>query len=292
LDRAGNVVGINTWSVVGKSLGFAVHVDHLIQLRKEIDQRLRPLPLVGLCIVTDPEVAAECQQYATESETQSDDDAQEQSRRTPNRRDSLAAHIKRLQAIAEAHPKDRKGFEALMAVCSAVQYHQTPLAARALDDAARRLAANHLAEERLEGVLLQLWLPRPEVLALARKAAKESPHADVRGIAMYMHVRLLSWTPVSERIHTAEVRDILERLVKEHPKLHLQNARLEKSPEELLFAVNHLVDGTTPPNISGVDHQGGKFELSTFGPTASARAASCTRRAGTWCNDSRNRRSL
>jgi len=225
LDRSGNLVGINTWGASG-NLSFAVHVRHLLALRKEFANRPIPLP--------------------------------------------LPAYVKQLQATAEAHPKDRAGFAALMAICVMLD-SRSPLftnpvfTARTFDDSARRLTAHHLAEERMDAVLPLLdGVPRPEVITLVQKVAKESPHPEARGLALDVLAGLLVRVPLGHRAYAPEIRDLLAKVAAEYPGTRMSGASIGKQVERLLFAYNHLVEGAVAPDIAAVDHQGDKLELRQF----------------------------
>ena len=57
LNTYGQVIGMNTWVAHGENLGFAIHVDHIIDATKQASTEPTPLPLRGSGIITDPQVA-------------------------------------------------------------------------------------------------------------------------------------------------------------------------------------------------------------------------------------------
>jgi len=176
-----------------------------------------------------------------------------------HRVDTLAL-AKRMQAIADAHPRTDAEARALAWILS----HEmgSDLAGPALD----RLVANHPGSDVLARVVMRLEQRRgAETDALLDRLAEDSPSPAVRGAALYVAAKRAAeprWSGSQRKPEQAEA--LLERVVSEYGDVEIGKRKLGNLARGDLFEMRELAIGKVAPDIEGEDLDGVAFKLSDY----------------------------
>ncbi|MBI2481622.1 MAG: redoxin domain-containing protein [Planctomycetia bacterium] len=196
---------------------------------------------------------------------------------------------KRFLALAEDHPQDPAGAEAMLWVVENVRGRSETTKALEL------MQANHLDSERLGSACGNIARSRSLAAEkLLRALLEKSPHAEVKAQACYYLALLLDSEAVvidqlraepdlAPRVlqyygkdygeHLASLNadelarqreQVYETMLNSFPDVTAQDTPLGKVAERALFGIRQLSVGRIAPEIEGEDIHGDKFKLSDF----------------------------
>jgi hypothetical protein len=122
-----------------------------------------------------------------------------------------------------------------------------------------KILKHHVQREELAAVFTGLGYDDASKTFLAT-VAEESPHANVRGMALYASASTIARNPDKSHEYAA----LLSRIVNEYPDLTYRGRNLAKSLAGKLFAAQNLAIGKVAPEMEGVDVDGTPMKLSDF----------------------------
>lgn len=203
------------------------------------------------------------------------------------------AYAERMMELAKDNPEESVAFDALVWIVNASS-------GSALVDvqtaAVAQLVENHLEDARLADVCTRLsYAVTKPGETLLRTAAKESPHGEVRGKALFSlagtlkmkadsvvqfehmdsetleqakhswgedYVRELGQQDPDALVKEAET--LFEQIAAEYADLELGTSTLGRQAESCLFEIRNLAVGMVAPDIEGEDFDGEIFALSDY----------------------------
>ncbi len=270
LTVAGELVGINTWVADGRNLGFAISVEHLVQLRNRISPQPQPLPLPDAAVVVGARVASlsrdydkELQEFAFRFRSAKDQDALVKVLRGHPAPTYLArcldamqqsdADSDRVDALLLAHqiwPNSTMGLRA-------GRRHLVKMYELVDDDLAQSEAIQRTALPLGNGAY------GPELSTLLHKMFRSHPQPSVRARAGLALVNAMQTDARAER-YLPEQIEMLERLKSLFPNEEIAGVRLEDTAREKLVQLRSLAVGSKPQNLAGRDHVGAPLRLSDY----------------------------
>lgn len=268
LTRHGNVVGVHSWIAREHNLGFAVHVRHLIQLRKKLGDAVQSLPLPGFGLVTDRRVAAFMsgfkRDYAVLLQRMQQAESKEEAMTIMIEGHPAGDCAEQLLELAQGDRDKSTAFDALLAVCQIAQ-DESGKSSQALAKATRLLGDEHLTDERMGDVASILaTLPRDEVFLLLRKVIQENPHRDVKAIACFSLAQALARYDRGPQRFGPEIVNLLQEVVDEFSDVQYGQWSPDEETKKALFAFRHLCVGRPAPDIVGKGLDGVPFRLSEY----------------------------
>ena len=269
MDKRGNLVAINTWVAEGQNLGFAVHASHLRELLKsELEDQLYPLPIPGLGLIIDPDVAAVADEFVREYQVVLQEawaaESQEQAAELLTAKDPAPRYASRLLDLARTHSHEDTGFEALLYLCQ-ISRGNSIKSNISLSEAIRRLTADYPDHERMNEVAIALaGVPRKNALELLRRVIERSPHHGVRGVACYCLATALINADQGSGRYGPDIIALLQRVESEYKEVRVGGWLLSEDVEDQLFAMKHLSIGRPAPDIVGKDLDGVAFSLNDY----------------------------
>lgn len=270
LTTSGELVGINTWVAQGRNLGFAISVDHLMQLRNSISPQPRPLPLPDAAVVVGARAASlsrdydkELQEFAFRFQSAEDRDTLVKILRGHPAPTYLAkcldvmqqsdADSDRVDALLLAHqiwPNLAMGFQA-------GRRHLVKM---------YELVDDNLAQsEAIQRTVLPLGNGAycPQLSTLLRKMFRSHPQPSVRARAGLALVNAMQTDRRAER-YIPEQIELLERLKSLFPDEEIAGVPLEDTARENLIRLRSLRVGAKTQNLAGRDHLGAPLRLSDY----------------------------
>ncbi len=267
LTHAGDLVGINTWVAEERDLGFAVSVEHLMQLRQEISSHPQPLPLPDAPVIVGSKVASlardyqgELQSLALTLQAASDEDAVAELIKTRNPGPTYLAKCAsvmqesesvadKVDALLLAHEiwsnvGLRAGRRHLVKLYQEVDEHVAR--SKPIGRAILRLGRGHYGSE---------------LSALLRMVMKSHPQNTVRARAGLALLQAMAADYRAARF-VPEQLEILERLQSRFPDEGLAGTRLDVWAEERLIRLRSLSVGSPAQSLAGRDHLGAPLRLS------------------------------
>lgn len=278
LSRAGKVVGINSWITRDVNFGFAMAIQHLIDLMPKMTDSAIPLADVnrqkslheswlGMGPI-DPEVNSIIEEYkrgmeefiALLSRAKTREDYEKIFKtKNPSKR-----HAPRLVKFAAEKSKSPAAYQALVfAITMIPQFYPEADATPHLQQATSQLIRDHITEKTLGSAAMMLAECKlPGAQQFLRDLLKKSPERDVQGVACYVLGRSMS---DAENVLTKkEAIKFLERAVEEYGNVKYHDTEISELAAPLLFALQHLSIGSPAPEIVGHDVDGEEFKLSDY----------------------------
>jgi len=274
MNENGEVIGISAWTVGEQNLGFAVHVHHLVALKREASEakEVKPLPLEGgpgenPLAQLDDRVNA----VLTEYQRAREDFIALVEQTIPRERQKLLTtkhpgppYRKKFLGLARALRKTRAAYQALVITCQ-ISDDASPDARASLDAATKQLLEDHLEERTLVQLVAQLvQSPHEPYREFLRKLMDQSPLRDCRAVACFCLALNLNAMPTEGEGVQDHIVSLLERVVNEFGDVVVSNVELKKTADPLLFECKHLMVGKTAPDIVGKDINGTEFRLSDY----------------------------
>ena len=278
LSRAGKVVGINSWITRDVDFGFALAIQHLIELKTQVKDNVLGLAEVNRQGRTDdtvmnlgeldPKVKVIHEEFQRSFEEfqvwlRTAKTAEEQQRiltsNNPARRD-----VPRLLKIATENAKTPTAYHALiLSLAMLRQYFPESTATSAMQQVTAQLLRDHLAEKSIvTAVILVSSSDLPSAKTFLSELIKQSSEKDVQGIACFFLARSLiaSDKPGPKK----EGVQLLERVVNEFSDVMIRSTPIVDEAQRMLFAEKHLSIGAEAPEIIGKDAEGNEFKLSDY----------------------------
>lgn len=261
----GKLVGLNTWIASGQNLGFAVHVEHLIDLCADDLSEVKPLPLPGTDVLAQVEVARIVNDFQREYRVLLDNlraASREDYDKIIERQNPFPMYIGRLADYAAENPGTAKEFEALWAACMIFKDARPETLAK-FSPVVNRLADSYLQHPRIERVAVSLISAPPvaPVQTLLRDILTKSPHDSARGIACYGLATVLAKSGPDIN-SLPDVIELLERVVNDYSDVTMEGRKLGDIASSSLFNYKHLTVGQKAVEITGEDFQGELLRLS------------------------------
>lgn len=267
LNRAGQVVGINSWVAYGENLGFAVHVQHLIDLAKQLDSSATPLPLPGLGLVTNTEVAGlilefnqAWQLFVSEHQDPQTGLVDYSKMSGPNPR---IEHGQKLIRFAEKTDDLVAGIEATVAalqIANDLSSHSQAIRTRCLELAGGRF----FDHPRLADLAFEFGtVVRPETRMLLQRMIDETPHPTVQGVAcLSLHQVMTKLDASRLDLFQPDKLQALERIDADFADVFIRGFRLGSLVEEDRHRLRHLVVNQPAPETVGTSISGVPLSLS------------------------------
>ena len=278
LSRTGKVVGIISWITRDVSFGFALSIQHLIDLKAKLNDGAIPLAEVNRMSSSQdpkrvlgslaPNVKTVLDEYQRSREEfqalLSLSKSNEERQKLATTKNPARNFAPRLIKIATEAPKTKDAYQALIyAVTLLHQYQPETTATSQLQLVTTQLTRDHIDETSLGLAALILSDSRlPCVQRFLKDLLQSSPHRDVQGIACFVLGQILgsTETPAARK----ESINLLERVVNEFSDVLVGDQPLVDGAQRLLFEYQHLSVGTEAPEIVGKDVDGNEFKLSDF----------------------------
>jgi thiol-disulfide isomerase/thioredoxin len=271
LNSQGDVVGIVSWIVPRLSIGFAVHMQHLGDLRSRTSAKARPLPVPGLFQgpgVSEPSVLAELASFRQDMETMLTRAAAVEGRakgeeilKTEN---PVPAYIAKFRLLAESKPKSRQEFESLITIVRIAQ-DDSPESRAALKWALPRILENYAENELLGGLTLELCKSESlDAQAFIRGVIEKSPDKTVKGIGYFaLGVSLLS-NPKTRGRRESDAIASMENAIDECGSMEFGDEPFRVAVERLLERIKSYSVGHVAADIVGKDSKGRPLRLSNY----------------------------
>ncbi len=269
LNRAGQLVGINTWIAAGQNIGFATHVSHLLDLSQKV-QDVQSLPIrgsAGARSLSDREVIWMAQQFQTELQAYAS--KVENSPQTFlsglfGPKNPTAAFTRKLLELAETHRGERSAFDALVCICRVARYDLEGTK-ESVHTALDRLRADHSQDPHLGNAALALMtVPTDEALQFQRDVIRNSQHEDVRAYATLALALTLLRVPDLTPSQRAELIGTLEQTADQYGDALLDTSTFREMSENILLQVKHLSLGGIPLPVEGADADGTPLSLAAL----------------------------
>jgi S1-C subfamily serine protease/thiol-disulfide isomerase/thioredoxin len=283
LDTRGRLVGVNTWIAVGQGIGFAVHAQHLDDLREQMLEEPRAFPVPGSLLgpgVTDPLVLEQLGDFPI--------DLQDFLRKLFSVEDAsiraaIAAsespvpkYVARLRRTAQNHAGSAAAYQALVTVTRLVNLEAKiaesafggSVSDRSRDSLARALSClqeDHVEAPSLGGLVFELAaLSTPELHEFQRAIVTQNPSREVSGATCLALALSLLQNPRTRGRSEQEAIEALTLACDEYGDVEIGDTTLKELADPDLREVASLSVGRTPRNICGVDSQGREFQLKDY----------------------------
>ena len=271
LNSQGEVVGIVSWIVPRLSIGFAVHAQHLGELKSRVMAKARPLPVPGSFQgpgVSEPSVLAELASFRQDMQSMlsraasvEDERKSEEILKTEN---PVPAYVAKFRLLAEKKPKSRQELESLITIVR-IADDDSPESKAALKWAFPRILENYADSEQLGSLLLELCRSEsPEAQTFIRGAIAKSPDKTVKGFGDFaLGVSLLA-NPRTRGRSESEAIAAMEKAVKECGSLEFGDESFREMVEPLLARIKSYSVGRMAADIVGKDSKGQPLRLSDY----------------------------
>ncbi|WP_397568129.1 trypsin-like peptidase domain-containing protein [Schlesneria sp. T3-172] len=278
LSRSGKVIGINSWITRDVDFGFALAIQHLIELTSQVKDSVLSLAEVnrqGRADDTvfslgdlDPKVKVIQDEYQRSFEefevrlktAQTAEEVQKIiTSNNPARRD-----VPRLIKIASENPKTPAAYQALvLSLAMLRQYFPESTATSPMQQVTTQLLRDHLDEKSIvTAVVLAGTFELASTKAFLSEVINRSTDKDVQGIACLFLAKSLiasdKSAPKKEGVR------LLERIVNEFSEVMIRDVPIVEDAQRMLFAELHLSIGAEAPEIIGRDAEGNEFKLSDY----------------------------
>ncbi|MGE3313696.1 MAG: trypsin-like peptidase domain-containing protein, partial [Planctomycetaceae bacterium] len=283
-NRKGEVIGVNSWLSPQTRFAFAVHVQHLRDLQNQLYADVKPISGAGSDSASsdlDPEVQAVVTDFRRAAEEFMVDYGKARQKAVEERDSSdLKKLLKtnpakpfagRLLQIATTKKKTPSAFQALSNVCEVLAFSDPDTTDDLMQRATRQLLEDHVAEEELEGVVLNLQkLEHLSIRSFLQSLMQKSPHRNVKafaGLSLVVHLenRLEEIeNEVSAQKLDKEILTICKRVASEFGDVEYDDTTLAKILEPVIFEKENLSVGCKVPEIAGVDLDGAEFKSSEY----------------------------
>ncbi|QDT14974.1 trypsin-like peptidase domain-containing protein [Alienimonas californiensis] len=283
LNLRGEVIGINTWVVGERGLGFAAAAWDLGELIRRAD----PEPTALADLPSDPGglggggpleqfmagLSGEVEATLTTHQRRMEEFAVSFST-VESPADLLALrdqHPARqtaddLLTLAEEEPTSAEARSALLAALmvgrSIVSDEEE---GRVIAAAGEALLRDHGKDPELRVVPLMLGgSGRPEAHDLLRELRTASPFRDIQGMSVFALASALVRSEESTPEQADEAVALLEETIKDYGDITLEGTPLDAAAAPLKYVVENLVPGRQPPAITGKDSEGEPMALEDF----------------------------
>ena len=266
LDSFGNVIGMNTWIVQGRNLGFAIHVNHIMELLQRTSPDPSPFPLPGFGTVTDPEVAAMLEDFQNEyivfaRDQWSDEEESTLKKIFGGKEDPMAMYGEKLLELAKEKPNTSTAVQSLVNSAKLLSRSQNRKSQLKLLEAVRLLREEYLDDPWISEAAISLaGAPQDEVIEFQKAVIQNSPHRSAQGIACYA----LATNLQSRDMYLAdsgfsglgdsqpEYLALMERAVDQYGDVPLRGGTL-KTVLGPALQMGQTNDGMVAPDIQGND---------------------------------------
>ena len=266
VNTAGEVVGINTWTVNEAKLGFAIQVEPLRTLLSQ--PRETPAELAS---ITAPYLTMQrlINDYNNRYQWFSQETAKV---RTKSALDKLIAEkhpapdfMRKLSELATKFPESPGVFWALQSICRIAQQSEVPASCQSIfEAAARQLAETYMDDSRLRGLVWEMRGSSNKVAwDLMRDVSQKCARSDTKGLACLSLALALQASNTTGQ-HSADAIVQLERIMAEFRDVPLGGKTLGAMAEDQLYVLKNLSIGSKAPNIEGKDANGNSLKLSDF----------------------------
>jgi S1-C subfamily serine protease/thiol-disulfide isomerase/thioredoxin len=271
LSSQGDVAGVVAMVVPSQSIGFAIHCEHLADLKKRLSDKPLPLPVPGSFQgpgVSEPAVLEELdklrraqEEFKLKLQSVVDNDKREEIAKSEN---PVPQFMGKFRKLAEGKPGTRLEFEALVTMVRLANDES-----QGLDEELRwalgRLLQNHSGAEHLGGLMVELCRkPRPEVQAFMRDVVAKSPHRHAKALGCVALGLALGADPRTCGRNEEECVAALDRAVTEFGDVEMGSKPLKEFIAPLLAEKKWLAIGRPAQDIEGKDSAGQSFRLSEY----------------------------
>ncbi len=181
--------------------------------------------------------------------------------------DVVPGYAQRLAELAREAQGTETAFQAWMRSFQlGSQYQNGEASRRALE----ALIGGHVEREELGDLAGSLrWgserIGEEQVIGALRTLAERSPHAKVKGAALFTLGAVLGENRKTGDPELAEARAIFERVRREFGAVESRGGRTYgQAAEDFLFELDHLQVGMQVPDFEAVDVEGARFKLSDY----------------------------
>ncbi len=270
LDRAGRVIGINTW--VSGNYSFAIDVRHLVALQKKMKSDTQ-----SLVDLTGPDerfarLIAEFQQKAQWFNVEWEDATSEAQRlELEASKHPASEYAPRLYDLAVEFENAPIAFDCLVWACQIAGQVSAPAKCdEPLRRAADRFAEKYPNDPRLIELMLGLrGSLRPGAWYLMQRIGEKTTDKETQGIALYCCANCRLGSGKEEDSNTAI--EMFEKVIQEYPEViyhcsdprHPQHFIAEES-KELLYQAKNLSIGRQAMSVRGKGIDGVAFKLDDY----------------------------
>ena len=244
MTRAGELVGLNTWIAKGQNLGFAVHVDHLIDLLKQDHSTTSPLPLPDTNVISDAGVARIIADFQKEYRVLIENLQVAPNRRRGSRsssgrirsRSTLVAWRSTRRPIPGHSPSLRR-YGRPARSCAAIRSRSATNSS-----SSPTVCARTTWRTRGWRASWRHWLspPTDAVKNLLRQFIVKGANPQVRGTACYSLAMAQMGSTPGETMASADAIETLDRAVREFGDVTVADRKLSEVLPPLLFKCQHL----------------------------------------------------
>ncbi|NQU23711.1 MAG: trypsin-like peptidase domain-containing protein [Candidatus Nealsonbacteria bacterium] len=281
LNSYGDVIGIVAWVANGQNVGFAIHNQHLLELKSKLLDELHSLPVPGSSqgpSISESVVLEQLSKYREER-----DECFRKAASLADRKKALEIlasenpnppHLAKFRKLAEENPDTKVEFQALVTIVRLEQQHaeiiklaggEPDVSQENLKWALSRLLEKYGAAESMGGLALELCrLPATEVHEFVRGLIEKSPDNQVKGLSCVALAMALSAHPITRGRCEEEIIKTLERAAAEFGDIQIGDQPLCDLAGPMLKMRKDLAIGRTAPNITGKDSKGEEFQLSDY----------------------------
>jgi len=271
LNSQGDVVGVVSWLVPQQSIGFAVHAQHLADLKNRVTEKTYPLPVPGSFQgpgVSEPKVLVELtslrQDLAVMYGRLNSVESSEKRLEIYQTENPIPKYIGKFRGLAEGVPRTRQEFEALVTIAR-LAHDDSPESRAGLRWAFQRLVENYADSALMGGLMMELCQTQTlETQGFFRSVIAKSPHREVQGAGYFALGLSLLLNPKTRGRNEEEGITALEKAMKGYGSVEFGDMRLSDLVDPILRQVEWLSVGRTAPNISGKDSKNQSFRLSDY----------------------------
>ena len=282
LNLRGEVVGVNSWVVSDRGLGFAAAAWDLGELIRGAD----PEPTTLAAVRADG--AGMGEQAVREFVDTLPEEVNALFTKHMRRLEEYAVALasadtpEDLEALQSEHPARQTGEDLLAlareqrgtddarsALLATVVVARTAMAdeaeGRLIADASKALLRDHAYDEEL--LLLPIVLGdcgREEAHETLRSLYKSCPHTEVRALSLLALASALGQAPDRTVAHADEAAAALTKAIDDYGDLVVQGQSIREAALPMKYGVENLVVGREPPAISGPDADGEPMSLKDY----------------------------
>jgi thiol-disulfide isomerase/thioredoxin len=271
LNTRGEVLGVVSWIVPRVSIGFAVHAQHLGELKTRLAAKARPLPVPGSFQgpgISEPTVVAELATFRQDMETMfsraasvGDAGKREEILKSEN---PIPGYIAKLRRLAEAKPKTRQEFDSLVAIVR-IADEESPESKAAMKWALPRILENYADSEHMGGLMLELCRSEaPEAATFIRGVIEKNQDKTIKGIGYFaLGVSMLANPKTRGRCESDAVANF-EKAITECGSMEFGDASFREMVDPLLERIKFYSVGHVAADILGKDSKGQPLSLSDY----------------------------
>ncbi len=253
------------------SIGFAVHAQHLGDLRSRVSAKARSLPVPGSFQgpgVSEPSVLAELAAFRQDMETMSNRAGSvEDTKKTEEilkSENPIRRHLAKFRLLAESKPKSRQEFESLITIARIAQ-DDSPESKAALKWAFPRILNNYTDSESMGSLMLELSRSESlEVQAFIRGVIEKSADKTVKGIGCFaLGISLLACPKTRGRSENEAIA-VMENAITESGSMEFGDEPFRDVVQPLLERIKSFSVGRVAADIHGKDSKGRALRLSDY----------------------------